>query len=327
MGMDARRPQLLLAVRSPGPVAAAGAERDECLGVSADHPATPRGDNRDEEDHLHAVGRAFGLIKRTSQLRLRRSTGTGRGHLRDASMLTMEAPARRAFTSMGTTVELIAAPGSSERDVDRAWASIQRTFVREDRRFSRFKPDSELSKVNDAAGTWVRISKPFYELTRLALQAALDTEGLFDPTVLPALKAAGYDRDFSIVRTRGDQEDEELRQIRREFRDLMVRNSTACGAWQQIRLAEDRIRLPEGAELDFGGIAKGWTVDMAAAEASRFDWAILDAGGDLRIFGEPPEGGLQVAVEDPEERASEALRVGISSGALATTSVKVRSWG
>jgi thiamine biosynthesis lipoprotein len=87
------------------------------------------------------------------------------------------------------------------------------------------------------------------------------------------------------------------------------------------------LRLPPGSALDFGGIAKGWTVDLVSAWLGRLPWAIVDAGGDLRLAGVPPEGGVEVGVEDPEDRAAEALRLRIGSGALATTSVTVRAWG
>jgi thiamine biosynthesis lipoprotein len=205
-----------------------------------------------------------------------------------------------------------------------------KVFTREDARFSRFRPESELCRVNTRAGSWVTVSRPFASLTRRALQAAEETGGLFDPTVLPALRAAGYDRDFKEVRAkaeRGVAVDDEVRAIRREFRDLLIKDATACGAWRDIELRGDRLRLPKGAELDFGGIAKGWTVDLAAGALSGLPWAVVDAGGDLRIVGDVAEGGLDIAVEDPQSRGVEALRVRLKSGALATTSVTVRSWG
>ncbi len=241
-------------------------------------------------------------------------------------------PIRRSFKAMGTLVSLAAAPSSDPRAVARAEFAVRRVFEREEARFSRFRPESELSRVNAQAGTWVRVSEPFAELTLGALRAAEETGGRFDPTVLPALKAAGYDRDFKEVAARAehlerDEPDDEILAIRREFRDLMVKDATACGAWREIEIRGDRLRVPEGAELDFGGIAKGWTVDLAARELSSLPWAILDAGGDLRIVGATPGEGLDVAVEDPQANGVEALRLRLRSGALATTSVTVRAWG
>jgi thiamine biosynthesis lipoprotein ApbE len=109
---------------------------------------------------------------------------------------------RRDFRCMGTIVTLIAPdpPGRRERDaIDDALATVKRTFDREDERFSRFRAGTEISRVNAAAGSWMRVSKGFLEVLELALEAAKVTDGLFDPTVLPALLAAGYDADFDEV--------------------------------------------------------------------------------------------------------------------------------
>jgi thiamine biosynthesis lipoprotein len=239
----------------------------------------------------------------------------------------MKAPMEGSFASMGTVVTLMAPRATGERTFRDAEARVEHIFRREDRRFSRFRPDSELSRVNAAAGRWVQVSRPFAVLTERSLRAAAETEGLFDPTVLPALAAAGYDRDWAEVEARGDDEDEELAAIRREFTALMIKNSTACGAWREIELDGTDLRIPEGAALDFGGIAKGWAVDRAAGELSNLRWAIVNAGGDLRVVGTPPRAGLDVGIEDPHDAGVEALRLGLCAGALATTSVTVRAWG
>ena len=238
---------------------------------------------------------------------------------------------RRAFRSMGTTVKLITSEAAEPAAVRGALAAVQEVFSIQDERFSRFSTSSELSRVNAGAGSWVPVSAPFAALTRRAIAAAVETDALFDPTVLPALAAAGYDRDFADVRARAERnepEDAELREIRRTFRALMLKNATACGAWSDVEVGEDHVRVPEGAALDFGGIAKGWTVDRASELLTELPWAIVDAGGDLRLVGDyVPGGGLEVAIEDPENPDLEVIRLRLSHGALATTSVTVRSWG
>ena len=241
-----------------------------------------------------------------------------------------EAPIRHTFRSMGTGVQLIASPSSDPGAVDAALAAVRDVFYIQNERFSRFTDSSELSRVNAGAGSWVPVSTPFATLTRRALQAAVETGGLFDPTVLPALAAAGYDRDFAEVRARAEQDepaDAELLEIRRTFRALMMKNATACGAWSDVKVDGDRVRVPAGAALDFGGIAKGWTVDRASELLGDLPWAIVDAGGDLRVVGDTPDDGLEVAIEDPEDAGLEVIRLRLSDGALATSSVTVRSWG
>jgi thiamine biosynthesis lipoprotein len=227
---------------------------------------------------------------------------------------------------MGTHVELIGAPGSDDRVFDKASEVVERIFEREEQRFSRFRPDSELSKVNSRAGDWVKASPAFARLTKRSVKAAKDTGGLFDPTILPALKAAGYDRDWSEVAGAGA--DPEIAKLRQDVRALMIKgDAKESGSWHEVEVRGNSVRFPAGTELDFGGIAKGWTVDLAVESVRGMRWAIVDAGGDLRIVGKTPEDGLEVAVEDPEARGVEAVRLKMGSGALATTSVTVRSWG
>lgn len=146
-----------------------------------------------------------------------------------------------------------------------------------------------------------------------ALDAARRTNGLFDPTVLPALVAAGYDRDFNDVLAGA--------------RDAL-RIVAPCGRWTDIEREGNMIRLPPDVALDFGGIAKGWTVDVAAELVSELlPWVLVEAGGDLRVDGQIAPPGLEIALEDPHDPNAELLRLRLVDGALATTSVTRRSWG
>jgi thiamine biosynthesis lipoprotein len=218
---------------------------------------------------------------------------------------------RHVFRSMGTTVRLIAPdlPGFRE-----AAATVEATFSRLNDRFTRFTRDSELSRVNDRAGSSTAVTAEFRDMTMLALDAASRTDGLFDPTILPALLAAGYDRDF----------DEVIAGAR-----LALHPPVPCGRWREVRVLEHHVRMPAGMALDFGGIAKGRAADLAAEEAAaRLPWALVDAGGDLRLAGDGvPAGGLEIAVEDPYDASAELLRLRISTGGVATSSVTARAWG
>jgi thiamine biosynthesis lipoprotein len=157
---------------------------------------------------------------------------------------------------MGSSIRVLTDERANGHAVSSAAGAIRRTFEREERRFSRFRADSELSRVNAADGRSIRVSTPFASVTRLALDAAASTGGLFDPTVLGAMEAIGYDRDF----------DEVLAGARG-----MLQPTDPCGRWRDVRLHDDVLRLPGGVGLDLGGLAKGWTADLAAERA-------LDAG-------------------------------------------------
>ena len=216
---------------------------------------------------------------------------------------------RENFRAMGTDVSLY---GPDADAFDEAFAVIRRAFRTEERRFSRFRDDSELTTVNRLAGRWVPVSSSFERVVRLALDHASATDGLFDPTVLHALMAAGYDRDF----------DEVLAGARGALHP-----PEPCGRWTEVQVRHGAVRLPPEVGLDLGGIAKGRTVDLAAAGAldAGLAWALVAAGGDLAIVGDAPV--LEIPIEDPEtlERPMATLRLG--RGALATSSVAKRAWG
>jgi FAD:protein FMN transferase len=222
-----------------------------------------------------------------------------------------------SFRAMGTEMFLIGPEGA--RAFDRTFAGVRAIFEREERRFSRFRPDSELSDVGRRAGTWTSVSAGFANLLALALDGAERSGGLFDPTILPALILAGYDRDFGEL---GRGSDRAAR-----LRTVPARPETQTGRWREVRLRDHRVFLPRGVALDLGGIAKGWTADRALEGVDAWPWAVIDAGGDLRIAGAPPAGSLDVSVEDPIVPGTEAMRLKLSFGALATSSVTRRTWG
>ena len=213
-----------------------------------------------------------------------------------------------AFRSMGTDVTVV---GPKHLAFDRAVETIAARFAAEDLRFSRFRGDSELTRVNRADGRWTEVSHGFVEVVDAALRAAVATDGIFDPTVHDALIAAGYDRDF----------DEIMAGARGALHPV-----TPCGRWTEIRTRPGAVCLPAGVHLDLGGIAKGWCADRAAEDAidSGLPWVLVNAGGDLRVLGHAPL--LEVAIEDPET-TGELLRTTLTGGAIATSSVCKRAWG
>ncbi|MGB7804905.1 MAG: FAD:protein FMN transferase, partial [Actinomycetota bacterium] len=156
------------------------------------------------------------------------------------------------------------------------------------------------------------VSSPFERVVRLALDHASATGGLFDPPVLHALMAAGYERDF----------DEVLAGARGALYP-----PEPCGRWNEVEVRPGAVRLPPGVGLDLGGIAKGWTADLAAAGAvdAGLAWALVAAGGDLAIVGDAPL--LEIPIEDPETLEGSMATLRLDRGALATSSVAKRSWG
>jgi thiamine biosynthesis lipoprotein len=220
----------------------------------------------------------------------------------------------RSFRALGTTA-VIATAG-------RAWegaacAAVERELDAIDRACSRFRPDSELSRVNRAGGKRVAIGPLLLEALRVALDAARSSGGLVDPTVGRALRTSGYDSTFRVVAARDGK------RFRAEF-------STVPG-WQTIELDEEcaTVRVPAGVELDLGATAKALACDRAATAAAAIaGGALVGLGGDIAVAGAAPEGGWPVRIADNHADPLDAPgpTVALDSGGLATSSTTVRRW-
>jgi len=184
-----------------------------------------------------------------------------------------------------------------------AFASVRILFEQQEARFSRFRPSSLLSSLNRGA---VVDDALFAEVCRLALEASALTGGLFNPMVLPALEAAGYDRTFRDVQ--GGEPSAQL-----------VPRLDEC-----VHVEGNTVQLLAG-KLDLGGIVKGWTVDKAAELLlAECDAVLINAGGDMRTTGhEPGVDGWHTGVAGP---AGGLVWQGLLDGALATSTVLRRRW-
>jgi thiamine biosynthesis lipoprotein len=106
-----------------------------------------------------------------------------------------QTPVHRELGAMSCDVELVCyAP-----DAGRRLARAERWLRGFESRFSRFQPASELSRLNAAAGRPFSASPRLMQLAGAALALACRSGGVFDPTVLRSLEAAGYDRSFELL--------------------------------------------------------------------------------------------------------------------------------
>ena len=192
------------------------------------------------------------------------------------------------FRSMGCLVEV---GGATVHET----AEVRRLFDARDRQFSRFRPDSELSRINASQREVLVVSKSFAQMAERALKAARATGGLVDPTLGAAVRAAGYDRDFSDLGPRPEPA-----------------SPGAAGRWRSVRLTGRLLIRPAGVELDLNGVVKGQTVDEAldliAGEG------FVSAGGDYA-----GRGAFDVAL--PRGGAVRVIR-----GGLATSGTTTRRW-
>lgn len=185
-------------------------------------------------------------------------------------------------------------------------------------RWSRFRASSELSALNARPGRPVVVSEDTCALIARAVGAWHATRGRFDPTILPALRVAGCDRDFATVVVDDDGA------IATAPRAPMP----ALGCAGIVVDAPARaVTLPDGVTLDLGGIGMGYAADLLAASLLRAGarGACVNLGGDLRVAGKPPEGDAwTVEVDDPFRRGTGSIDV--VSGAVATSSRLRRAW-
>jgi thiamine biosynthesis lipoprotein len=189
--------------------------------------------------------------------------------------------------------------------------------------WSRFRADSEVSRLNAAAGTAVEVSPETWLLLYRAIEGIDLTGGRFDPTILRDVEALGYDRSFDQLDRRGatGQRTERVPPVHRG----VLRGSAA------ITVFDDRrsVRLAAGTGFDPGGIGKGLAADLVVAEllAEGAEGASVNVGGDVRAEGRSPTpDGWVVAVEDPWTRSRELSRCALRSGAVATSSRCERTW-
>ncbi len=218
----------------------------------------------------------------------------------DADALTWVLVERRG-RPMATDVSVqMAAPYALHAEAEAAADACMAWFDEVNQRLSRFRPESELSRMNAAAGEWFAASETLYECVALAVASARASDGLFDPTMLRRLRDLGYDRDFDAIARR---------EVSAEMRPI-VQPSAARAAWRDIALDPERrrVRLPADAQVDLGGIAKGWSADVALARyCAAFPGALINVGGDLRAQGGPQPGRLwSVDIRDPRRELAGA---------------------
>jgi len=172
---------------------------------------------------------------------------------------------RLSFEALGSRCHLLGlglAPGRLRRAAGRV--------AEAHRRFTRFVPDSELSRLNAAVGRWVTVSPDLEELLRAALDAHRLSGGLVHAGVLPCLLATGYTRPLA----RGGP-----------TRAAETAPAPPPPLPELLEVEPGRARLRQGG-IDLGGIAKGWLADRLAAELG--ENCVVNLGGDLFARGPGP---------------------------------------
>ncbi|HEX3908775.1 MAG TPA: FAD:protein FMN transferase [Mycobacteriales bacterium] len=230
---------------------------------------------------------------------------------------TIERRTAADFEALGTRVRLVVTDAgqlpAARRILDAELAAI-------DAACSRFRPDSELARLDAADGAEVRLSPLLTRALAAGLDAAAATDGLVDPTVGSAMVELGYDRDFSLLAPNGTS----VRVVRRPV-----------PGWRRIELDRSTgiARVPRGIRIDLGATAKALAADLAAARIhdALGCGVLVGLGGDIATAGTAPDSGWTIRVQDVTGPVDEAVdgpteTVCLHEGALATSSTMARRW-
>jgi thiamine biosynthesis lipoprotein len=206
---------------------------------------------------------------------------------------------------MGCPCEVLIETGDAalaRRVAERATADAARV----DAKFSRYRDDSVVAAIHARQGEPMDVDEETARLIEYGAALWRLSEGAFDLTSGVLRHAWSFDNG------------------RAQARPERIPELLARVGWQKVHWdrARRRIRLPEGMELDFGGIGKEYAVDLAA------DWTaahaqcpvLVNFGGDLRATGPAPASGAWiVGIDSPLAPGAAVRRIELRSGAVATS--------
>jgi FAD:protein FMN transferase len=208
---------------------------------------------------------------------------------------------------MGTsmTIEVSGGDAASRADViDEAFASM----VEIDRLMSNYRTDSELTEINtEAAAHPVHVSDPMWGVLSAAQMVSQRSGGAFDVTVGPLVRLWGFHDKKPHIPT-----DTELQQVRPliGYQNLVLNPGAQTVSFKR-----------SGVELDLGGIAKGFAVELAGGVLRRRGYSgLIDAGGNQYLVGHPAgKSSWQMGIEDPDKPGGLLGVLDLEGGAISTS--------
>jgi thiamine biosynthesis lipoprotein ApbE len=218
--------------------------------------------------------------------------------------------------ALGTNVRVVV---TAEDELPVVKTAVDAVLRNIDNACSRFREDSELSRVNRRAGRETRVSLLLARAITEGLRGARLTDGDVDPTVGTAMRLAGYDVDFASLAPVGD---------------ALELSAQPIPGWQTVRMnrATRSVLFPAGVELDLGATAKALAADLAAMSGlmalNGSGGVLVSLGGDIALAGTPPPGGwtIQVSEDSNDPLDASAERIVLQGGAVASSSTRVRRW-
>lgn len=221
---------------------------------------------------------------------------------------------RLSFHALGTPCEIQYAAPQGEAQAQRFERAAVGWVSAFEAKYSRFRPDSLVSRINAAAGKdWVAIDGEMEVLLKLCDSLFALSYGVLDPTVLPLLRLWNYKADVPRIPTAPE-----------------IEAARALVGWTGVKREPGRILLPKpGMALDFGGFGKEYAVDSVAqiAQEHGVSAALVDFGHDIRCVGTPPgRTGWHIGLEDPRAPGRAAGSIGLSNQSVASSGDYLRSF-
>lgn len=181
-------------------------------------------------------------------------------------------------------------------------------------RYSRFLPDSIVSRINAAAGReWVSVDPETERLLALCGEMVFLTRGVFEPTALPLMRLWNWKSNPPRIPLPAE-----------------VEAARALVGWRKVQRKPGQVFLSQpGMALDFGGIGKEYAVDCVLTMGLRQGIVniLVDFGQDVRVHGHPPErGAWHIGLEDPVRPGKCWAGVGVDNHAVASSGDYIRNF-
>jgi FAD:protein FMN transferase len=225
----------------------------------------------------------------------------------------LDVPLRKlAFPALGTMCEVqYAAPSGDAQATgyERAVVAWVNAF---EAKYSRFRSDSLISRINTAAGReWIAIDEEMEAMFKLCDALHFMTQGVLDPTTLPLIRVWNYKAETPRIPSAAE-----------------IEAARALVGWKKMQRLPGKVFLPEpGMALDFGGFGKEYAVDIAAQIATEHGIAsaLIDFGHDLRAVGVPPgRPAWHIGLEDPHKPGTSSGSMGIVGKGVASSGDYIR---
>lgn len=231
----------------------------------------------------------------------------------------MSAEAHRSFACFGGTVT-VHVRGTSAARGEEAADRAQERLLDANRRLSRFREESELTRLNRDPREEVPASPLMRELASAVAAAGLASGGLADATLLEAIEQAGYRHSL------GDHRPAPLADALSGRVERRPGKPHPSAHWRLVGVDEEAgtIVRPPGLRIDSGGIAKGLLADLLAADLGEQPAFAIDCCGDIRIGGRARQ-PRRVLVDDPFGNAP-VHELRLREGAVATSGIGRRCW-